>query len=84
HPKTNGLVERVNRTLTLAFCAFVNTTHDDWDLHLSAAAFAINTVTWSMTTLCDPVCNATGRVTSVFPPIYSPPLSCINPPVLVL
>ncbi|KAK4030732.1 hypothetical protein OUZ56_024071 [Daphnia magna] len=27
-----------------------------------------NIVTWSMTTLCDPVCNATGRVTSVFPP----------------
>ncbi|KAI9552649.1 integrase core domain protein [Daphnia sinensis] len=43
HPETNGMVERVNRTLTLAFCAFVNTNHDDWDLHLSAAAFAINT-----------------------------------------
>ncbi|KAK4045626.1 hypothetical protein OUZ56_033313 [Daphnia magna] len=26
-------------------------------------------VTWSMITLCDPVCNATGRVTSVFPHI---------------
>ncbi|KZS19675.1 Uncharacterized protein APZ42_013835 [Daphnia magna] len=43
HPETNGPVERVNRILTLAFCAFVNTTHDNWDLHLSAAAFAINT-----------------------------------------
>ncbi|KZR97188.1 putative Histone-lysine N-methyltransferase NSD2, partial [Daphnia magna] len=43
HPETNGLVERVNRNLTLAFCAFVNTTNDDWDLHLSTAAFAINT-----------------------------------------
>lgn len=37
------MVERVNRTLTLAFCAFINTTHADWDSHLSAAAFAINT-----------------------------------------
>ncbi|KZS07399.1 Uncharacterized protein APZ42_028945 [Daphnia magna] len=43
HPETNGMVERVNRTLTLAFCAFIITIHDDWDSHLSAAAFAINT-----------------------------------------
>ncbi|XP_057376543.1 uncharacterized protein LOC130697744 [Daphnia carinata] len=43
HPETNGLVERVNRTLTLALCAFVNPEHTDWDLHLAAATYAINT-----------------------------------------
>ncbi|XP_057380292.1 uncharacterized protein LOC130702681 [Daphnia carinata] len=43
HPETNGLVERVNRTLTLAFCAFVNEDHTGWDSHLSAATYAINT-----------------------------------------
>ncbi|XP_057377379.1 uncharacterized protein LOC130698711 [Daphnia carinata] len=43
HPETNGLVGRVNRTLTLALCAFVNAEHTDWDLHLAAATYAINT-----------------------------------------
>ncbi|XP_057366738.1 uncharacterized protein LOC130687582 [Daphnia carinata] len=43
HPETNGLVERVNRTLTLALCAFVNAEHTDCDLHLATATYAINT-----------------------------------------
>jgi hypothetical protein len=43
HPQTSGLVERVNRTMTQALAAYVNTDHDDWDRHLPAAVFAINT-----------------------------------------
>jgi hypothetical protein len=31
HPQTSGLVERVNRTINLAFAAYVNVKHDDWD-----------------------------------------------------
>ncbi|XP_045025142.1 uncharacterized protein LOC123469863 [Daphnia magna] len=49
HPETNGLVERVNRTLTLALCAFINAQHNDWDKHLAAAAYAINTARQSTT-----------------------------------
>ncbi|XP_045025111.1 uncharacterized protein LOC123469829 [Daphnia magna] len=49
HPQTSGLVERVNRTMTLALAAYVNTDHDDWDHHLPAAIFAINTARQSTT-----------------------------------
>jgi ribonuclease HI len=43
HPQTNGLVERANRTLVSAFRAYVNVEQTDWDLHVPAATFAINT-----------------------------------------
>ena len=49
HPQTSGLVERANRTLTLALAAYVNTDHNDWDKNLSEAAFAINTSKQSTT-----------------------------------
>ena len=49
HPQTSGLVERVNRTMTLALAAYVNVEHDDWDRHLPAAIFAINTARQSTT-----------------------------------
>ena len=49
HPQTSGLVERVNRTMTLALAAYVNVDHDDWDRHLPAAIFAINTARQSTT-----------------------------------
>lgn len=29
HPQTSGLVERANRTLTLALASYVNTDHND-------------------------------------------------------
>ncbi|KAI9557180.1 hypothetical protein GHT06_016988 [Daphnia sinensis] len=35
--------KRVNRTMAQALAAYVNTDHDDWDRHLPAAVFAINT-----------------------------------------
>ncbi|KAI9549132.1 hypothetical protein GHT06_005867 [Daphnia sinensis] len=49
HPQTSGLVERANRTLTLALAAYVNTEHNDWDKHLREAAYAINTAKQSTT-----------------------------------
>ena len=49
HPQTSGLVERANRTLTLALAAYVNADHTDWDFHLPAAVFAINTARQSTT-----------------------------------
>ncbi|KZS10523.1 putative Histone-lysine N-methyltransferase NSD2 [Daphnia magna] len=33
----------MNRTMAQALAAYVNTDHDDWDCHLPAAVFAINT-----------------------------------------
>lgn len=49
HPQTSGLVERANRTLTLALAAYVNTEHNDRDKHLREAAYAINTAKQSTT-----------------------------------
>jgi hypothetical protein len=49
HPQTNGLVERLNRTATLAIAAYLNTTHTDWDVRLQGAALAVNTVRQSAT-----------------------------------
>lgn len=49
HPQTSGLVERVNRTMTLALAAYLNTDHDDWERYLPAALFAINTARQSTT-----------------------------------
>ena len=49
HPKTSGLVERINRTLTLVIAVYVNTDHDDWDRVLTEAAFAINSANKSAT-----------------------------------
>ncbi len=42
HPQTNGLVERLNKTLASVLAAYVNLSHDDWDEHLPLAVFAIN------------------------------------------
>jgi len=49
HPQTNGLCERVNRTLTLAIAAYVNPEHSDWERHLPAAVSAINSARQSTT-----------------------------------
>ena len=49
HPQTSGLVERGNSTLALAIAAYVNTNHNDWDDHLGAAIFAINSAQHSTT-----------------------------------
>ena len=49
HPQTNGLVERLNRTATLAIAAYLNTSHTDWDVKLQGAALAVNTARQSTT-----------------------------------
>ena len=43
HPQTNGLAEKANFTIANALAAFVNMDHADWDVHVSAAVFVINT-----------------------------------------
>ena len=43
HPETNGLCERINRSLTTALAAFIDTNHDNWDDLLPHAIFALNT-----------------------------------------
>jgi hypothetical protein len=42
HPQTDGQSERANRTIEDILRSYVNGLHDDWDLHLAAAEFAIN------------------------------------------
>ena len=43
YPKSNGQVERCNRTLVMAIKAFVNTKHTNWDEKIVDAVVAINT-----------------------------------------
>ena len=43
HPEINGLVERTNGVLVSTLVAFVNFKQDDWDEHMAAAVFSINT-----------------------------------------
>ena len=43
YPKSNGQVEKSNGTLVMAFKAFVNTKHTDWDEKIVDAVVAINT-----------------------------------------
>jgi Integrase zinc binding domain/Integrase core domain len=42
HPKTNGQVERYNRTILAALRAYVAKRQDDWDDYTSAVTFAYN------------------------------------------
>lgn len=54
HPQTNGLTERTNQTLLSRLRPFVSSIEDgraDWDEHLLAAAFAINTSVQTSTQL---------------------------------
>ncbi|KFD59504.1 hypothetical protein M514_08725, partial [Trichuris suis] len=51
HPQSNGLVERVNRTLSSILAAYVNSKHANWDDFVPYAMFAINTMDQSSTKL---------------------------------
>lgn len=42
HPQTNGLTERLNRTLTDMLSMYVSSDHRDWDLALPYVTFAYN------------------------------------------
>ncbi|EGT44573.1 hypothetical protein CAEBREN_28128 [Caenorhabditis brenneri] len=42
HHESNGVVERINRTLEECLSAFVNETQTDWDQHLEFVTWAIN------------------------------------------
>ena len=43
HPSTNGLVERVNRTIKQMLSCYVNYEHTDWDKYLNQLIYAYNT-----------------------------------------
>uniref|UniRef100_A0A8C5EN73 Gypsy retrotransposon integrase-like protein 1 n=1 Tax=Gouania willdenowi TaxID=441366 RepID=A0A8C5EN73_GOUWI len=43
HPQTNGPDERTNQTVKRALRKFVNSNPDDWDLHLAAVVYGLNT-----------------------------------------
>jgi len=48
-PQTNGLTERMNRTLVSVLKTYVNFEHDDWDDHLPWAVLAINSTRHAVT-----------------------------------
>ncbi|XP_039868129.1 uncharacterized protein LOC120721705 [Simochromis diagramma] len=43
HPQTNGQDERTNQNIKRALRKYVNQNHDDWDVHLAAVVYGINT-----------------------------------------
>ena len=48
HPQTDGLVERMNKTLANMMAMYVNERHDDWDRFLPFALFAYRTSVQSL------------------------------------
>lgn len=64
HPQCNGLVERVNRTLTDILASYVAPSHTNWDRFVSAAAFAVNTAAQE-TTHVTPFSVVYGRTPSI-------------------
>ena len=42
HPEGNGITERINKSIKPNLAKFVNSEHDDWDLHLQMAVSAYN------------------------------------------
>ena len=50
HPRTNGMVERLNRSLSQNLRTLISTpTHSDWDTHLPAAVYSYNTAVHDVT-----------------------------------
>ncbi|KAJ8358658.1 hypothetical protein SKAU_G00151830 [Synaphobranchus kaupii] len=43
HPQTNGQDERTNQNIKRALRKYINESHDDWDIHLPAVVYGINT-----------------------------------------
>nr|XP_054601899.1 gypsy retrotransposon integrase-like protein 1 isoform X2 [Nothobranchius furzeri]XP_054601900.1 gypsy retrotransposon integrase-like protein 1 isoform X2 [Nothobranchius furzeri]XP_054601901.1 gypsy retrotransposon integrase-like protein 1 isoform X2 [Nothobranchius furzeri] len=43
HPQTNRQDERTNQNIKHALRKYVNQNHDDWDVHLAAVVYGINT-----------------------------------------
>ncbi|RXN36387.1 hypothetical protein ROHU_003002 [Labeo rohita] len=43
HPQTNGQDERTNQNIKRTLRKYVNDNHNDWDLHLPAVVYGINT-----------------------------------------
>ncbi|XP_076856837.1 uncharacterized protein LOC143510878 isoform X2 [Brachyhypopomus gauderio] len=49
HPQTNGQDERTNQNIKRALRKYVNENHNDWDIHLPAVVYGINTAKQSST-----------------------------------
>ncbi|GAA6089822.1 uncharacterized protein LOC100692678 isoform X1 [Tachysurus ichikawai] len=49
HPQTNGQDERTNQNIKRTLRKYVNDNHNDWDLHLPAVVYGINTAKQSST-----------------------------------
>ncbi|KAM3590304.1 uncharacterized protein V6R79_007201 [Siganus canaliculatus] len=49
HPQTNGQDERTNQNVKRALRHYVNEHHNDWDIHLQAVVYGINTAKQSST-----------------------------------
>jgi hypothetical protein len=49
HPQTNGLTERLNKTIADMLSMYINDKHDDWDLMLPYVTFAYNSASQDTT-----------------------------------
>ena len=75
HPKSDGMVERFNKTLATMLSAYVDTHHNDWDEYLPYVMMAYRSAQHE-TTGCTPNRLMLGReVTTPLDLIYEPPLA---------
>ena len=63
HPRSDGMVERHNRTLEAMLSIWTNRLQDDWDQHLSLLAIAYRSAPHSTTGETPYVLNLGGEVT---------------------
>ena len=80
HPKSDGMVERFNKTLTAMLSAFVNDNHTNWDEQLQYVLMAYRSTEHETTGLTPNMCMLGRETTSPLDIMYEMPTAIKNIP----
>ena len=80
HPKSDGMVERFNRTLTAMLTAFVNENHTNWDEQLQFVMMAYRSTEHETTGLTPNMCMLGREITCDLDIMYEMPTTIKNIP----
>ena len=75
HPKSDGMVERFNKTLVTMLSAFVNEHHTDWDKHLQYVMMAYRSTEHETTGLTPNMCMLGRETTCPLDLMFEMPLA---------